>query len=522
MNPAEVRTLQPEDLGIGRLFWVIRDAVIVGDAATGRIVLWNPAAEAMFGYTASEVIGRPIELLVPAQLRDAHLGGLERYDQTGHGRLIDQGTPVELPALHKSGEQRWIELSLNPVDGPNASGHFVLAIIRDATARRQAEAAQRERVRAESLAAERSAILDQIAEGVIITDTEGRITFVNTAAHRIHGTAQLNVPVEAWVTAYQLRTLDGQPYPTDELPLARAVHRGETVLDARWLIARLDGTQIVAEGSAGPVIAADGTRLGSVLVVRDVTAHAALERDKDDFLAAISHDLKSPLAAVLGSAQLLRVEAKEIGGVPPERLQARVASIERASRRMNGLLNQIVDLAHLSLDRPLEFRRRPTDLVALARRAVEEQQSTQAEHTLSLVTSDSELIGNWDAARLERVAGNLVENAVKYSPAGGAIVVRICSEQDGKRATAVLEVTDVGLGIAAEDLPRLFDRFWRGPNVRGTIPGTGIGLFTVGQIIKQMGGTIEIESVVGAGSTFRVHLPVDTDPLTDDRASGQD
>jgi PAS domain S-box-containing protein len=509
MNPTPETRLQPDDLGIGRLFWIVRDALVVGDAASGLIVLWSPSAEAMFGYTAAEVIGRPIELLVPEDLRGAHQAGLEHYARIGHGHLVDSGAPVELPALHKSGQQRWIELSLNPVDEPNKQGSFVLAVIRDATARHEMQAALRQSAAAEAVAAERSAILDQVAEGVIITDKVGRITFVNAAAHRIHGTEGLDVPVEEWVAVYHLRTMDGRPYPTDELPLARAVRNGETVLDARWLIARPDGREIVAEGSAGPVLAADGSRLGSVLVMRDVTAQAALEQEKDDFLAAIAHDLKSPLAAVLGTAQLLRMQAGDLGGVPPEQFQARVASIERASKRMNGLLNQILDLARLSLDRPLELDRRPTDLVAVARRALDEQRSTAtAQHRLSLWTSETELIGNWDPTRLERVAINLLENAVKYSPAGGDVVVRVTRAGTATDSVALLEVADQGLGISTEDLAHVFDRFWRGASVRLSIPGTGIGLSAVRQIVEHMGGTIEVDSVAGSGSSFRVRLPL--------------
>jgi PAS domain S-box-containing protein len=508
MDALREMPLRPEDFGIGRLFWMVRDAVVVGDATTGRIVLWSPAAEDMFGYTAAEMVGRPIELLVPEHLRDSHRAGLERYERTGHGHLIDRGAPIELPAVCKSGEQRWIELSLNPVEVPNAQGRFVLAIIRDATARRQTEAEHRERARAEALAAERSAILDQITEGVIITDPEGHISFVNPAARRIHGGVELGVPVEAYVTAYRLRTLDGQPYPPQDLPLARAVRNGETVLDARWRIERPDGTEIVAQGSATPVLAADGVRLGSVLVLRDITAQAVLEREREEFLAAVSHDLKSPIAVVQGTAQLLRAEAAQAGGVPPERLYAGLERIKHASARMNGMLDQLLDLARLSLDRPLELDLRPTDLIAVVRRVVEEQQSTTERHRLGLETSETELISNWDAARLERIVSNLVENAVKYSPAGGYVIVRVSRQIDATDAVAVLEVADQGLGIPAEGLPHVFERFWRGANVRGIVPGTGIGLSAVRQIVEHMGGTIEVESREGSGSTFSVRLPL--------------
>jgi PAS domain-containing protein len=126
-------------------------------------------------------------------------------------------------------------------------------------------------------AAQRAAILEQIVEGVILTDATGRITFVNEAARRLHGVAELGVPVERYTQAYQLRTMQGEPYPPEELPLARAVLRGETVADAEWRIERPDQTQIIAH---------NGTQLGAVLVLRDVTAQRELERQKHELLAA--------------------------------------------------------------------------------------------------------------------------------------------------------------------------------------------------------------------------------------------
>jgi len=121
--------------------------------------------------------------------------------------------------------------------------------------------------RVEQLAAERAAILGQIAEGIVIADPTGRITFVNDAAQRIHGIAELGVPVGAYSETYHLLTMDGQFFPAEDLPLARAVLRGETVVDAQWRIRRPDGREIIAQGSAAPVTGEDGRLLGAVLTV---------------------------------------------------------------------------------------------------------------------------------------------------------------------------------------------------------------------------------------------------------------
>jgi PAS domain S-box-containing protein len=142
---ADLRALSPNDLGIGRLFEHVRDAVVVADASSGYIVLWNPAAEKMFGYSAREAAGLSVDVLVPDHLKARHRSGLARFLATGHGAILDAGEVVEVPATRKSGEEITVELSLNPIRDAAISGPFVLAIIRDVSDKVQlrAEAARR-------------------------------------------------------------------------------------------------------------------------------------------------------------------------------------------------------------------------------------------------------------------------------------------------------------------------------------------------------------------------------------------
>src|ERR687892_490511 len=139
--------LRPEDLGFGRLFERVRDAVIVADATNQRIVLWNAAAAKMFGYSASEALELRVEALVPEHLKAAHRAGIARYAETGYGTYIDSDVPLELPALSKSGEEIYVELSLSPIEPEyeaNGDGRFVLAVVRDITERKRAGEALRE------------------------------------------------------------------------------------------------------------------------------------------------------------------------------------------------------------------------------------------------------------------------------------------------------------------------------------------------------------------------------------------
>src|SRR5690242_3214911 len=130
----------PTDLGIGQLFERVTDAIVVGDPESGNIVLWNPAASRIFGYTADDVVGCPIEILIPSRLRSAHQAGFDHFRATGHGRHVDAQLPMELPALTRSERKIWIEMTLSPIERTDGRP-YLLAVIRDVTERRRAEEA---------------------------------------------------------------------------------------------------------------------------------------------------------------------------------------------------------------------------------------------------------------------------------------------------------------------------------------------------------------------------------------------
>jgi PAS domain S-box-containing protein len=154
---------RPEDLGIGALFWAVRDAAIVGEAHTGRVVLWNPAAEALFGYRADEAVGMPLEALVPAPLRERHRAGLARFAATGRGPLLDGDRLLEVPAVRKGGETIAVELrltALRPGHRGSPPRRYALALVRDATERTRLA---RERAALLAAAQEHARRLEEVA-----------------------------------------------------------------------------------------------------------------------------------------------------------------------------------------------------------------------------------------------------------------------------------------------------------------------------------------------------------------------
>ncbi len=183
---AELAGMARGQLGLERLFWAVSDAVVVGDARSGKIVLWNPAAERLFGYHADEAIGLALDVLVPDAFKARHRDGLARYVKTGHGPLIDGGTPIELTAVDKNGQPHLVELSLAPVTGSGTSELMVVAIIRDVSHRKLAEDQQRRRLQVE---AERADALDRARRASLIAEVSTALARGATLGHALDACA---------------------------------------------------------------------------------------------------------------------------------------------------------------------------------------------------------------------------------------------------------------------------------------------------------------------------------------------
>ncbi len=264
----------------------------------------------------------------------------------------------------------------------------------------------------------------------------------------------------------------------------------------------LPGTRRTFARYAAPVHDGRGRMIGRLLVLREVTGEREAERAKEDFFALVSHELRTPLTAILGYVEL--VLSDDTPQLPPEH-ERHLEVVERNARRLVRLVGDLLFAAQVE-GAPLLIEPGAVDLVQLVRDAVDLARPRADEAGVALgleVTSLDPCVGDRD--RLAQVLDNLVSNALKFTPPGGRVSVRLTTD-DGR---ARIEVADTGVGIRAEDLPRLFDRFYRAGNVaERSVPGLGLGLMIVRAIAEAHGGAVMVRSEVGRGTTFTVLLPL--------------
>jgi PAS domain S-box-containing protein len=226
-------------------------------------------------------------------------------------------------------------------------------------------------------------------------------------------------------------------------------------------------------------------------------------RARDTFLSIAAHELKTPLTALLGYTELIRRRIERDGG-KKERDVPAIQVLCAQAGRLNRMVNSLLDLSRIETGQ-LSIERGQVNLCELGRRLIEEIQPTIDEHTMELVCSEDPLLIEGDELRLEQVLQNLLQNAIKYSPGGGVVQLRI----DRVDEQACIAVADQGMGIPSDALPQLFSRFYRAANANALrISGMGVGLYVVREIVMLHGGSVEVESREGQGSTFMVRLPL--------------
>ncbi|MGI8550412.1 MAG: ATP-binding protein [Dehalococcoidia bacterium] len=535
-----------EVFGVSRLFWRIPEAVVVAEAKTGRIVLWNPSAERLFGYTASEALQLTIDVLVPDHLRSSHRDGRSHYAATLLGPLIDRNAHVELPALRRNGEQFFIELSLSPLDDASVEGRFVLALIRDVSDRKRAEDEHARRILEEAARAEAEALaeisrrisanldLDRVLQTVVesalrlvdaslsymlLPDAQGTLCVAALVGNRTDRLGGLVIPPRTDIAArvigkgrpfqvqdYRRRTAFVHDADVDESMAAEGVVSGLGLPIFRGA----ETTGVLCIGSrerrrftAGEIGKLE--RLAQQAAVAIENSHALAQareaiRLREEFLVLASHELRTPLTVLKGNLQLAERRARR--GEASDAVASLVSRADMQADRLAALVRTLLDASRFDGGQ-IGIRREPVALGALVNRVVRTAGDADPQREFVVKLPPRLPAIEADSERLEQVLVSLVENARKFSAPDAPITVAI----EVTRQSVVIAVRDSGIGILPEDQARIFSRFHRGANVTPNHSGLGLGLYLASKIVHAHGGRLAVESAPNKGSTFTMTLP---------------
>jgi PAS domain S-box-containing protein len=448
----------------------------------------NAQAETLLERSRDELIGRNVWDEFPEAVGSTFQDKFET--------AIEDRTTVEFTEYYPP-LARWLEVKAFPFEG-GLSVYFD-----DVTDRIEAqEGLRRERDLTE-------AIMDTSVAALVIVDADGRISFANDPASDMLGPDLDDLTGRPHHEIGTLKELDGTVIPPDQWPFQHVLETGTPIAERRYVFERADGTERYLSINAAPLRDADGSLRQVVFSIDDITGQVQYEQElkaardeaeqanelKSAFLANVSHDVQTPLASILNHADLLRME------VDAEH-QERVDLIKRSSARLRDTIESVLDLSKLEAG-AVEPSPESLDLADELLGTVEIFQPQAAEQEVTLETDVEEpLPADLDPTMLHRITDNLLSNALKFTEPGGTVALRATGADDA----VTVEVEDTGVGIDEAFVPNLFEAFTRGPD-QGNTDGTGLGLAITKHLTGVMGGTIDVESKKGAGTTFTVRLP---------------
>ncbi len=451
----------------------------------GIIVMVNEKLLDAVGWPRHELVGRSALVLVPPRVRDESRESFREFANLPWGHGVADAR--EVAVCRRDGTDFPAEVSITPM--ATSGGLRISVALRDLSRRHQEEKRFR-------------GLLEAAPDAMVIVGTEGTIVLVNAQVERLFGhsrTELIGQPIEVLVPERFTRVHQAhrERYVSDPKPRGMGA-------ELELYAVRADGSEFPVEISLAPLETDEGLLVSAA--IRDVSERKRIQADtdrmKDTFFATVSHELRTPLTSVLGYAELLdELDEAHLSTVAKRLL----AVITRNAARELRLVDDLLTLVKIE-EGDLSIRPRRCDLRAVVDHAVEAGQphAKELDLVLTLVTEESDALVHGDPDRLGQAFDNLISNALKFTPPGGAVTVDLRCEGEA----VVVEVADTGSGIRDTDRPRLFDRLYRGAEaVSSHVPGAGLGLPIVKAIIDAHRGRIEVETVLGFGTTFRTTLP---------------
>ncbi len=466
------------------------DAIVVTDNDQ-TILFANPAAEALFGWNYEELLGKTFEY--PAIVGETteievtrNRGGkavteLRTVDTTWQGKAAYMATLRDITE-HKATERKMAKYRDN-----------LKALVKERAHRVDAEK--------ELL----SVTFSSMGDGVIVVDPEKRIILFNSVAEKLAGWEFERVQdrnIDELFHVVDERTREKNQSPVDKVLKSS---KTELSTDSEVLVA-MDGTERPISTRAAPIRNIDGSMAGIVMVFHDVSREREVERMKRDFISSVSHELRTPLTSIKAYTETILHDSD----MPEPTKRQFLGIIDEESNRLANLIEGLLELSRIESG-SVKLLREPVDVAAVTERILDALRPLSDKKNIRLKADIDDGLPNLqaDGSKIESAVTNLVNNAIKFTPQDGEISILVRQRSD----QMVIRVSDTGMGIPKEDLPKIFDRFYRVHHSGRLIHGTGLGLAIVKKIVTMHGGRIEVESKLNQGTTFTMFLPLTASPV---------
>ncbi|MCW9033121.1 MAG: PAS domain S-box protein [Rhodospirillales bacterium] len=479
---------------------------IISIDSQSNILTFNLAAEKMFGYSADEIIGQGVSLLVPSSERHHH----DQYVAQSNlhaPRIINNSR--DLFGRRKDGTQFPMELTVSKMDVDNEQ--MFVGIMHDISERKETELALKEAEKNTRI------ILESAAEGIYGLDEKGKVTFINPAACKMLGYEADELIGKSMHEIIHHSYPDGSEYPKDKCTMYAAfkdleVHKTDD--EVLWC---KNGTSFPVKHISTPILK-EGVAVGVVINFSDITQEATAKKKleaakveaerankaKSEFLSSMSHELRTPMNAIIGFGQMLEFNDKD--PLTPAQKKC-VDHILSGGKHLLDLINEVLDLSRIEAGK-LQLSLEKISLSEVVSECINLSETLADKRNIKIetckeCTRKTEVYA--DRVRLKQVILNLLSNAIKYNRIDGQVTIN-CSKTDSN--TLRISITDTGDGIPADQQGDLFTPFNRLGAESSGIEGTGIGLALTKNLIEAMGGSVDFMSIPGKGSTFWIEAPI--------------